>query len=103
MKSFETRPLEGEDNMGAIADESQTAAPETEREVGVPVEEGELIALSNRVDVEGNAPAYSEESLEETYHEKHGLRFRAPTREQLLRWAPFWGVILLGAILRFWA
>jgi uncharacterized protein (TIGR03663 family) len=25
-----------------------------------------------------------------------------PTREQLLRWAPFWGVILLGAILRFW-
>ncbi len=25
-----------------------------------------------------------------------------PTREQLLLWIPFWGVILLGAILRFW-
>ena len=25
-----------------------------------------------------------------------------PTREQLLTWIPFWGVILLGAVLRFW-
>jgi uncharacterized protein (TIGR03663 family) len=29
-------------------------------------------------------------------------RFSPPTREQLLTWIPFWGVILLGAILRFW-
>lgn len=32
-------------------------------------------------------------------------RFRLPpppSREQLLRWAPFWGIILLGAVLRFW-
>ncbi len=29
-------------------------------------------------------------------------RFVAPTREQLIAWAPFWGIILLGAILRFW-
>ncbi len=28
--------------------------------------------------------------------------FRRPTREQLLAWAPFWGVILLGVLLRFW-
>src|SRR5260370_11897641 len=25
-----------------------------------------------------------------------------PTREQLLTWIPFWGVILLGGVLRFW-
>lgn len=31
-----------------------------------------------------------------------GFRFSWPTREQLLRWAPFWGLILLGALLRFW-
>lgn len=31
-----------------------------------------------------------------------GTRFSPPSREQLLNWAPFWGVILLGALLRFW-
>ncbi len=30
------------------------------------------------------------------------LWFRPPSREQILAWVPFWGVILLGAILRFW-
>lgn len=28
--------------------------------------------------------------------------FSPPSREQLLKWVPFWGVILLGAVLRFW-
>jgi len=28
--------------------------------------------------------------------------FRWPTREQLLAWLPFWAVILLGTLLRFW-
>ncbi len=28
--------------------------------------------------------------------------FSAPTRGQLLEWLPFWGIILLAAILRFW-
>ncbi len=32
----------------------------------------------------------------------HDRSFSPPSREQLLNWAPFWGVILLGAILRFW-
>src|SRR5258707_13031600 len=31
-----------------------------------------------------------------------GTRFSPPSREQLLNWAPFWGVIFLGALLRFW-
>lgn len=31
-----------------------------------------------------------------------GGRFRWPTRDQLIAWAPFWGIILLGVILRFW-
>ncbi len=29
-------------------------------------------------------------------------RFSWPTREQIFNWAPFWGVILLGGLLRFW-
>src|SRR5450759_3273660 len=28
--------------------------------------------------------------------------FSPPTRQQVFDWLPFWGVILLGAILRFW-
>lgn len=28
--------------------------------------------------------------------------FSPPTREQLLNWIPFWAVIFLGAVLRFW-
>ncbi|HKV59996.1 MAG TPA: flippase activity-associated protein Agl23 [Ktedonobacteraceae bacterium] len=102
MKSFETRPLEGEDNMGAAADENQTVVPETEQEPGVPVGKSELIVLDQQVDAREVVPEYSEENLEETHSAKRGLRFRPPTREQLLRWLPFWGVILLGAILRFW-
>lgn len=39
----------------------------------------------------------------ETPLEPQGPRFRPPSREQLLTWIPFWAVILLGAILRFWA
>ena len=103
MKSFETRPLEGEESAEVIADEGQTAVPETGRELDVPVQEGELIVLGRPADMSESAPVYSEENLEETYREKRGFSFHPPTREQLLRWAPFWGVILLGAILRFWA
>lgn len=103
MKSFETRPLEGEDSANVVADEGQIAAPETERDPYVPVQEGELIVLGERATVSDDAPEYSEENLEETHREKRAFRFHAPTREQLLRWAPFWGIILLGAILRFWA
>src|SRR5216683_1867729 len=38
-----------------------------------------------------------------TADRKRGTRFSPPSREQLLNWAPFWGVIFLGALLRFWA
>ncbi len=45
MKSFETRPLEGEAGGDGIIDEGQTAVPETERELDAPVQEGELLVL----------------------------------------------------------
>ena len=41
---------------------------------------------------------YEEEQIEQPRRKG----FVPPTREQLLLWLPFWGVILLGAILRFW-
>src|SRR5437870_3620963 len=39
---------------------------------------------------------------EEVVEPPQRRRFSLPTREQLLTWIPFWGVILLGAVLRFW-
>jgi len=52
----------------------------------------------------------NEVSFEESFNDDdkedveppHKRRFVPPTRQQLLTWAPYWGVILLGAILRFW-
>jgi len=41
---------------------------------------------------------HSEEDAEQP--RKQG--FTPPTRQQVLTWLPFWGVILLGALLRFW-
>ena len=102
LKSFETRPIEGEEGAEVITDEGQTAAPETGREPDAPVQQGELVILDQQAGVSEEAPAYSETGLEETYEDRRRFRFRPPTRAELLRWAPFWGVILLGAILRFW-
>jgi uncharacterized protein (TIGR03663 family) len=39
---------------------------------------------------------------EEVVEPPQRRRFSKPTSEQLLTWIPFWGVILLGAILRYW-
>src|SRR5437763_14993086 len=47
---------------------------------------------------EGYTPSSDEESIEQP--RRRG--FSPPSREQLLTWAPFWGVILLRGILRFW-
>ncbi|HLZ59537.1 MAG TPA: flippase activity-associated protein Agl23 [Ktedonosporobacter sp.] len=43
-----------------------------------------------------------EEGAEERLPERVRLPMRLPSRAQLRVWAPFWGVILLGAVLRFW-
>jgi uncharacterized protein (TIGR03663 family) len=50
------------------------------------------------------APPVSDD-VDEEYGEgerpRHAL-FSPPTRGQILEWLPFWGIILLAAILRFW-
>jgi predicted membrane-bound mannosyltransferase len=44
------------------------------------------------------------EDIQGTEEEEQPQRrgFSPPSREQILNWAPFWAVILLGAVLRFW-
>ena len=99
MKSFETRPLEHDNEVETISNEIETASPESEREQVIPGEQeeqpspdteeeaGSLLVMGTGRDVPP---------------ERKKFHFRPPTREQLLQWAPFWGIILLGAILRFW-
>jgi uncharacterized protein (TIGR03663 family) len=56
-------------------------------------------------DGEGSVAPFSVENEEEDIEEidrPPRRKFFPPDREQILKWAPFWGVILLGAILRFW-
>ncbi len=45
-----------------------------------------------------HASSYAELALDQPQRRS----FTPPTRQQVLNWAPFWGVILLGALLRFW-
>ncbi|HVB73567.1 MAG TPA: flippase activity-associated protein Agl23 [Ktedonobacteraceae bacterium] len=101
MKSFETRPLKDENSSGVVSDKGQIAPPETEREFD-PVGQDELIVSDGQAVENIDIHEYAGEDEEDARYEKRGFHLSPPTREQLLRWAPFWGVILLGAILRFW-
>lgn len=46
----------------------------------------------------GTVVAYTEVPIEEP----HRRGFALPSRERVLRWLPYWAVILLGGVLRFW-
>lgn len=98
MKSYETEPIE--DAMGvdpaleghepvrsgtSLGDTPSTTEDETS--VVEEISNSELVLYED----------------EEVVEPPQRRRFSPPTREQLLIWIPFWGVILLGAILRFWA
>lgn len=80
MKSYETGPIE----------DATAVDPARER--------NELVRMGMP---HMSAPSTAED--EEVVEPPRPRRFSPPSREQLLNWIPFWGVILLGAILRFWA
>ncbi|HLG78565.1 MAG TPA: flippase activity-associated protein Agl23, partial [Ktedonobacteraceae bacterium] len=100
----------------ATSDESGALAHEKERtdEAGSVVvgddsgDEQQQTAEESQGVAVGTLPELEPEQRDEddTEAQEHNAvsqrMFRPPTREQLLNWAPFWGVILLGAILRFW-
>lgn len=97
MKSYETEPIE-DPTTGDPASESHELmilgafpgkTPSTTEEATRVVEAGPGSELA----------IYEDEEVVEPPQRR---RFSMPTREQLLTWIPFWGVILLGAILRFW-
>ncbi len=98
MKSFETRPLDQTGEVDAFSNEIETAPPDSEPEQAIPGEE-EQSPPETSVEA-GSLPVTGTER--EMPPERRRFSLHPPTREQLLRWAPFWGVILLGALLRFW-
>ncbi|GAC1355385.1 MAG: hypothetical protein NVSMB38_35610 [Ktedonobacteraceae bacterium] len=76
-------PVSGQSNKDVVP-VMEVAAEQSVIDVGSPVDT--------------DAVEYEEEQIEQPRRK----RFVPPTREQLLVWLPFWGVILLGAVLRFW-
>ncbi|GER86797.1 hypothetical protein KDW_09590 [Dictyobacter vulcani] len=104
MKSYENKPKEeidapdglvSEENVSSGGDDSVATAAD------VPASTEESIEPAAVQDKEVDLAAEQEAAQpeEEVVPARH---FRPPTREQLWTGIAFWGVIILGAILRFW-
>ncbi|HYX50774.1 MAG TPA: flippase activity-associated protein Agl23, partial [Ktedonobacteraceae bacterium] len=95
MKSFETEPIEDAAATNSASNELELlGASLSDRSA---TEDQEMIDEKNVV--ETDLVVYEENEEDEVPQRR---RFSRPTREQLLTWIPFWCVILLGAVLRFW-
>ncbi len=97
MKSFETEPIEDAAVTESASDEHEIVLSGTSSgDKSATVEE----AISDEKNVVDSDLVIFDENEEEEVPQRR--RIFPPTREQLLTWIPFWGVILLGAVLRFW-
>ncbi len=65
------------------------------------VDEQSVTDVDSPAQVDTTEVEHAEYEEEQVEHPRR-KGFAPPTREQLLLWLPFWGVVLLGAILRFW-
>lgn len=99
MKSYGTRPRKNMDEVdGSLVEIDATDDEET---AGVGVIDDEIGAPGAEItnlDVMETPPM--EIAPERPPRRKWSIS--PPSREQILLWAPFWGVIILGAVLRFW-
>ncbi|HXZ04745.1 MAG TPA: hypothetical protein VEH81_07915, partial [Ktedonobacteraceae bacterium] len=97
MKSFETGPIGDAAAIDSASNKHELIHLGTSSSDRSSTVEEEIGVESNIVD--SDLVVYEEEVDNEVPQRR---RFSPPTREQLLTWLPFWGVILLGAVLRFW-
>ena len=91
--------------------EIEVESPEQEGEESFPTEPGQTGEQAEHVE-QAEQVAHVDESertgslrvlgQREAPPERRRLHFSPPSKEQLIRWLPFWGMILLGALLRFW-
>ena len=100
LKSYETEPIEDAAPAGQASENHEVRR-------GRPVSDTRSTTEDETRVIDGVAESSESELFAREDKEEVELpgrrRFSPPTREQLLLWIPFWGVILLGAILRFWA
>ncbi|HJT56589.1 MAG TPA: flippase activity-associated protein Agl23 [Ktedonobacteraceae bacterium] len=99
MKSYETRPRKNMDEVeGSLVEVDATDDEET---AGVGVIDDEIDAPGGEItDLDVMETPPMEIAPEQPPRRKWSIS--PPSREQILQWAPFWGVIILGAVLRFW-
>ncbi len=104
MKSYETEPRQGMPSVEVPLEDAQGSSYDATEEEDLLVDDAANSPDSALPDVHRlTVPGY--ESVEAPLEDDQQPRrrsFSLPSREQLLRWVPFWGVILLGAVLRFW-
>jgi uncharacterized protein (TIGR03663 family) len=97
LKSFETEPIEDATDINSAPNEHELVL------LGASSSEGSAATHEEMVDeknvVNSDLVVYEEHEEDEAPQRR---RFIPPTRDQLLTWIPFLGVILLGAVLRFW-
>ena len=97
MKSFETEPIDDATDIHSASNEHEVATLGASSSEGSVAKDEEMVDEKNVVD--SDLITYEENEEDEVLQHR---RFSVPTREQLLTWLPFLGVILLGAVLRFW-
>ncbi len=113
MKSYDTKPGGAASEEAATSPEATnspnpTEITEVEAEDRIPQSEAELEMEQSRPEVTDDPAATEDEQSQATIgpvpsSELPSWRlFRKPTREELVTWVPFWAVIILGALLRFW-
>lgn len=104
MKSYDIERKEDESADENVAEQEHNvvlnSVPErTSTDSSSAVQEGVTVEQSSTdIEVPDADMEYDEEPID--LPRRRGLVL--PSKEQLLVWLPFWGVILLGAILRFW-
>jgi len=97
LKSYETEPIEDAAAVDPASQSHELVRLGTSRSDTSSTTGDETEVIDGVIDSE--LVVYEEK---ETVEPPHRRRFSPPTREQLFTWIPFGGVILLGAILRFW-
>src|SRR6266487_1263532 len=114
LKSYETEPRDEMPASSPNGENVETAHDQADAErVEGPASPLEPVVSDTVNSVDGEAAtarepltdldvSTGEESDEENDEQSRRRIFSRPTRQQLLDWLPFWGIILLGAILRFW-
>lgn len=80
----------------------QEAIQEAPVEQEVPAETVEETSAPSDMGVDNSKVIQRRYHGEEAAAQPHKRGFTPPTRQQVFTWLPFWGVILLGALLRFW-